>query len=522
VTRRRWLAALAAALTLAGCRSSELTIRYHLEGLSLESIASIATFITPIAPRRFAVEVPETVVGEGVSYRVSCADCPEGLCDAACGPRLRIDADRGRGFVVAPELTMRFRENGAAPAGRIVVSADAFSEGARSLLRRPPTVEVEFLGGATVDLYLREGVPCGATSCGRDQLCCGESDPKCVDPRADAQDCGGCGRVCGQGAACVAGSCRCGDGPACSGTDICCGAGGCVDTQTDPKHCGACGRACNPGEACVGGACVCPSDGHGMACAAGQKCCGGVAGGCRPLEEGCPCGATTCTVAQMCCAGPSEQCASLDEDEASCGQCGRSCAAALECKGGLCTCNGGTTECKNTCCASGCRDLQTDNNDCGACGVACKSLEGEACVAGKCLCGAVDCGAADKLCCAGGCVRSMTHCTGCGQGCSTNSADACGKDASGEWGCRCGAGPACGGGQRCCAGACVDVLTSKQHCGACGAVCPMSGNPSVYTCANGMCRRDGCDPACPANETCDAPSNSCTCRGPGGMPIVAS
>ncbi|RMG11996.1 MAG: hypothetical protein D6729_17190, partial [Deltaproteobacteria bacterium] len=57
----------------------------------------------------------------------------------------------------------------------------------------------------------------------------------------------------------------------------------------------------------------------------------------------------------------------------------------------------------------------------------------------------------------------------------------------------------------CCGGACVDLETSAEHCGACGSPCDNEGNPCLAAqCIGGVCERraqpDGT--ACGANEVC--------------------
>lgn len=78
-------------------------------------------------------------------------------------------------------------------------------------------------------------------------LRCGE---RCVDPRSDGENCGGCGKSCGGSGSCVDGACKC--NPLASVCD-----GACIATANDPKNCGACGNACGPAEGCFAGKCVC-------------------------------------------------------------------------------------------------------------------------------------------------------------------------------------------------------------------------------------------------------------------------
>src|SRR5262245_7904477 len=64
----------------------------------------------------------------------------------------------------------------------------------------------------------------------------------CVDKRANAGNCGGCGISCPSGGICTDAVCSCPEG------ETICGAGTvCVDLTQDPRHCGSCNAACtNP------------------------------------------------------------------------------------------------------------------------------------------------------------------------------------------------------------------------------------------------------------------------------------
>ncbi|MEZ4394651.1 MAG: hypothetical protein R3A48_26560, partial [Polyangiales bacterium] len=99
-------------------------------------------------------------------------------------------------------------------------------------------------------------------ACAPGSLCCGS---RCVDAAADDNNCGGCGVVCRRGTQCSAGRCvstaGCAGGPACAAGQTCC-ATGCVDLRADALNCGACGRACasppNTTVACASGVCGAP------------------------------------------------------------------------------------------------------------------------------------------------------------------------------------------------------------------------------------------------------------------------
>jgi hypothetical protein len=77
----------------------------------------------------------------------------------------------------------------------------------------------------------------------------------CVNPLADADNCGMCGKRCPSPANstgyCNAGSCAtiCDTGYSlCNNT--------CVNTNTDKQNCGSCGYACMGNRSCVSGACT--------------------------------------------------------------------------------------------------------------------------------------------------------------------------------------------------------------------------------------------------------------------------
>ncbi len=54
----------------------------------------------------------------------------------------------------------------------------------------------------------------------------------------------------------------------------------------------------------------------------------------------------------------------------------------------------------------------------------------------------------------------------------------------------CGSGPACSAGTSCCSGACVDLMTSADHCGACGTRCVLAEATAV--CASARCAVSAC------------------------------
>ena len=75
-------------------------------------------------------------------------------------------------------------------------------------------------------------------------------DGACVDTRADAANCDGCGKACGVGTVCADGACV----ASCGADQQVCG-GACVDVKSDSLHCGDCGKLCPADELCLSGNC---------------------------------------------------------------------------------------------------------------------------------------------------------------------------------------------------------------------------------------------------------------------------
>lgn len=154
---------------------------------------------------------------------------------------------------------------------------------------------------------------------------CNEQDDDCdgmiddgFDLLKDAKNCGKCGKTCGMGEMCCAGSC--------------------VNTMTDDANCGGCGVP---------------------RCAAGSRCCSGM---CKAVADGGTCempmpgGCSNCGADQECCNG---MCVNTKTDVNNCGMCGRVCA----------------TGTRPGCCAGSCVDLASDTT-CGRCDRACGPIAG--------------------------------------------------------------------------------------------------------------------------------------------------
>jgi hypothetical protein len=263
------------------------------------------------------------------------------------------------------------------------------------------------------------GCLCGTTTCTTSQVCCPGGGAHCADLTSSDGDCGMCGHACTTPLTCSAGACGC-HGTVCVTGDQCC-TSGCAHVQDDPNNCGACEHQCQPGETCGASACHCGSG----ACMAGQTCCGSTcvdlmsdAANCGTCGHACFTGETcsggncscaggrACVGNETCCpsamTGGGGGCFDLANDPNHCGSCTRSCNGAA-CIGGNCqvtscnpactngnTCDPSTGMClcqgklgcsgANTCCPTGCADLQIDPANCGACGRG--LVNGEYCCAG--------------------------------------------------------------------------------------------------------------------------------------------
>lgn len=146
-------------------------------------------------------------------------------------------------------------------------------------------------------------------------------------------------------------------------------------------------------------------------------------------------------------------------------------AEADSCVGGECLCSG-EPACNVglTCCrGQGCRNLRADRAHCGGCFRPCPG--DQACIAGRC--GMVDdagIGTPD------GGVVMVPDCVS-PIDCATVPPRANGCTAGT---CTCGGGPACERSEACCGNTCVDILTSTENCGGCGAPC--------RNCVGGRCQ----------------------------------
>jgi hypothetical protein len=327
-----------------------------------------------------------------------------------------------------------------------------------------------------------------------------------------------------------------------------------VNLSTDDANCGSCGKACGATERCGNGACLPVACDGGMCqadqvCSAGaciDKACAGVVCG---FGETCAMGQCTCDSKHALCGG---HCADPQTDDVNCGACGNVCPAGQACGGGHCLardCTGQPCDPGNVCfnqactaqacvgvvcpasqtcingacaCAQGqvscggtCASLQTDSKNCGSCGNACPM--DQRCGAGQCLaasCGGTSCGPT-QVCVQNACVDAACVGVVCPSGAS------------------CAGGLcACPTGQTLCNGACVDLTSSDENCGVCGARCAagqqcLSGSCGVTGCPSG---KRVCGAACvdlqSDADNCAACGNACgggrvcvaaTCQCPAGL-----
>lgn len=150
-------------------------------------------------------------------------------------------------------------------------------------------------------------------------------------------------------------------------------------------------------------------------------------------------------------------------------------------------------------CGTECRVVAIDPDHCGACGVSCGG--GEACRGGVCIpaptcvCPPSNGCDAGLTACNGACVDLQTdpqHCGACNTACATG--DTCS-------GGTCQASTGCPSGTTLCNGVCVNLATDVNHCGACNTACPPNATCNAGVCQSGTCPAGWGD--CDFNGTCD-------------------
>ncbi|MDB5213731.1 MAG: Tryptophan synthase alpha chain [Myxococcaceae bacterium] len=254
-----------------------------------------------------------------------------------------------------------------------------------------------------------------------------------------------------------------------------------VDLTSNNNHCGSCSVACPNSSSDLNARSVCANGTCQLTCNVGFADCNGI------IDDGC------------------EQI--LDEVN-NCGACGHACAAGQPCIDiapfvsiGKCGCPDGKTWC-----GSSCVDLGSSDANCGACGNACppppSSLpplgpnEHYGCVAGTCATpkcddpggyppkGYADCNGNTVDGCEANVFGDNNNCGSCGTVCPAGETCAI-LQPSNMPGCACAPGSTkCTQASNPGFASCVDILTDKDNCGACGARC--DGNDGVV-CDNGVC-----------------------------------
>jgi hypothetical protein len=353
-------------------------------------------------------------------------------------------------------------------------------------------------------------------SCTQPQITCLQpgGGSYCADPNKDQMNCGGCGRVCGNGQVCNNGVCG---GVMCGAPATACQQGGgtfCTNLATDAQNCGTCGHVCTNNAICTNGTCqggggsypglaACVSGGApvctnlysdpsncgacGIACVAAQGCYSGICGT-APPPPSCPANTEICSDPM----GMKQYCSDPMFDSQNCGKCGIVCGTGMGCQQGVCVAQaaqdgGATDQCAlpGKMCPMGagffCANVMNDPANCGMCGLQCGA--GKYCMQGTCMTGgapadggAISCPAAYMACyppaapayCANFSVDTQ-NCGGCGKACP------------GGWACTNGTCQppgdggttiSCSAGQTACDNTyCADTMNDPANCGLCHNQC---------------------------------------------------
>ena len=255
----------------------------------------------------------------------------------------------------------------------------------------------------------------------------------CVDLNTNNENCGACGKACGETTACVGGTCT---AVGCTSDQVACPDGTCADLLTDPNHCGDCDTKCGLDSSGVAKLCV------------DAKCT-------LDCSKKTDCGGATCV--------------DLNTDDANCGACGHACATGQKCAMGTCV----TCPATGTICGTTCVDTTTDVKNCGACGTTCKS--DELCIASVCSCpgGLSDCSGTCK-----DLKDDGTNCGTCGTICATGTVCSGGTCTS-----------TCAPPRSACGTSCLDLTSDPDNCGSCGTICPTGEFCVSGKCSTGTCGR---------------------------------
>ena len=308
---------------------------------------------------------------------------------------------------------------------------------------------------------------CGALQCGVPATTCQNpgGGTFCANLASDASNCGACGHVCGNNAICTNGTCQ-GGGGSYPGLAACMvgGAPMCTNLYSDPANCGLCGNHCTAGLGCYSGTC-----------------------GTAPPPPTCPANNEICTDPMA----MKQYCSDPMYDSQNCGKCGIVCGSGMGCQQGVCVAqtstDAGVTQqcaqpgkmCQNAMGAY-CANVMNDPSNCGNCGFTCGG--GQYCAQGVCMNVATG-GDGGTITCPGGltacnnsyCANLMgdiANCVGCGK--------VCGGGMSCQQG-ACTFAPAdagtmsmisCPGGYTACDNAyCADTTSDPMNCGGCHIQC---------------------------------------------------
>lgn len=201
-------------------------------------------------------------------------------------------------------------------------------------------------------------------SCAAPKAVCSGS---CVDTQTNDENCGACGKKCGQGEACAEGKCV----VECPPESTKCSVGGkdiCVNAASDNTNCGGCGQKCASGYVCSAGKCD-------VSCTVGYSACSGKV---TALDGGVPLDASSDAAPSDAGSVATPFCAKLTDDIENCGTCGNRCTAGKKCTSGVC-CDSGQGVCSGVC-----TSLSTDVFNCGTCGKVCP-VSAPMCINGGCF-----------------------------------------------------------------------------------------------------------------------------------------
>lgn len=350
-----------------------------------------------------------------------------------------------------------------------------------------------------------------------------DTDPSngCETPLGTSDNCGRCGDRCtGATPACDGATRACNSG--CSGGAVRCG-GVCIDTRANANHCGGCGRVCNLASAtarCEMGTCVIDSCAPGFAdcdrnpangCEVNIRTslthCGTCGRGCAPPNAAAVCANGICSYA-MCSTGfadcdgiPANGC-EVDTRTSlpNCGMCRAACMpfnATASCVSGACgytACAASFADCDGNR-ANGCEvDTRVAPAHCGGCRRSCTrnnattDCRASSCVLLACAAGFDNCDTMEINGCEASLRDDVAHCGSCANRCPAraNATPLC-RAGTCEFTCN----PAFGDCNMSAMDGCEQSLRDLAHCGACNRAC--SPSRASATCAAGVCAIGACN-----------------------------